>query len=101
MEIDLHDKTTDEAITFFIEKYNKAIKNNYKFSIYVIHGYGSSGKGGKIKKVFHNYLKENSQYLEYEFNSNPGVVIVYPKRPSSGIPEFFPENRIQNNKING
>ena len=80
MEIDLHNKTTDEALNFFIEKYNEAIKNNYKSYIYVIHGYGSSGKGGKIKKVFHNYLKENSQYLKYEFDSNPGAVIIYPKK---------------------
>lgn len=81
MEIDLHDKTTTEAINFFIEKYNEAIKNNYKHSIYVIHGYGSSGKGGKIKRVFHNYIKENTQYLKYEFDSNPGAVIIYPKQP--------------------
>ena len=80
MEIDLHDKTTNEAIEFFIEKYNQAIKNSYKDSIYVIHGYGSSGKGGKIKRVFHNYLKENSNLLKYEFDSNPGAVIIYPKK---------------------
>lgn len=80
MEIDLHDKTTEEAINFFIEKYNEAVKRNYKGPIYVIHGYGSSGKGGKIKKVFHKYLKENSQYLRFEFDSNPGAVIVYPKK---------------------
>lgn len=80
MEIDLHDKTTKEAIDYFIEKYNQAVKSNYKSYIYVIHGYGSTGKGGKIKRVFHNYLKENSEYLKYDFDSNPGAVIVYPKK---------------------
>lgn len=80
MEIDLHDKTTSEAIDFFIEKYNKALKRNYNSSIYVIHGYGSTGKGGKIKRAFHKYLKEHSEYLRYEFDSNPGAVIVYPKK---------------------
>lgn len=80
MEIDLHDKTTNEAIDFFIEKYNLFIKNKKKGYMYVIHGYGSSGKGGKIKRVFHKYLKENSKFLKYEFDSNPGAVIVYPKK---------------------
>ena len=79
MEIDLHDKTVNEAIDFFIEKYNDSFKHNSKLPIYVIHGYGSTGKGGKIKRVFHNYLEENSQYLKYEFDSNPGAVIIYPK----------------------
>lgn len=80
MELDLHNKTTNEALKYFIEKYNEVVKNNCNCSIYVIHGYGSSGKGGKIKKVLHNYLKENLQYLKYEFDSNPGATIVYPKK---------------------
>jgi hypothetical protein len=80
MEIDLHGKTTEEAISFFIDSYNKVLKNKQIKSIYVIHGYGSTGKGGKIKKVFHSFLRENTYYLKYDFDSNPGATIVYLKQ---------------------
>lgn len=80
MEIDLHNKNSKEAMDFFIDKYNEVIKSNENEHLYVIHGYGSSGKGGKIKRVLHKYLKRHKEFLDYEFDSNPGAIIIYPKK---------------------
>jgi dsDNA-specific endonuclease/ATPase MutS2 len=52
MEIDLHDKNVNEAINYFMIKYNEIISKGFKGEINVIHGYGSSGVL-KEKKTMH------------------------------------------------
>lgn len=77
-EIDLHDKSVNEAIRYFIEKYNEILSNGFKEQINVIHGYGSTGVGGKIKKRF----KEVSEVYKAHFKtipgSNIGITIIKP-----------------------
>lgn len=86
MEIDLHDLSVNEAIRIFIEKYNKAFKNGYKGKISVIHGYGSSGQGGKIKRAFKTFSEEHKKFLKVEYTINPGITDVYPLK---AIPQIL------------
>lgn len=78
MKIDLHHLTVNEALRIFIEKYNKYYKTEKK--IEVIHGYGSGGQGGKIKKAFHKFLSNNKEFLQSEVSLNPGLTYIYPKK---------------------
>jgi DNA-nicking Smr family endonuclease len=45
IEIDLHEMTVTEALDYFIGSYN----SNKGQSLKIIHGYGSTGVGGRIK----------------------------------------------------
>jgi hypothetical protein len=78
MKIDLHHLNVNDAIRIFIEKYNENYKKEEK--IEVIHGYGSGGKGGKIKKEFQKFIKQNNKFLKYEIPLNPGATYIYPKK---------------------
>jgi hypothetical protein len=78
MIIDLHHLSVNKAIRVFIEKYNKYYK--FENQIEVIHGYGSSGQGGKIKKDFHKFLSKNKEFLTFEIGLNPGLTYIYPKK---------------------
>lgn len=78
MKIDLHHLTVNESLRIFIEKYNKNYKSEKK--IEVIHGYGSGGNGGKIKKAFHKFLTDNKEFLKFEVGLNPGLTYIYPKK---------------------
>lgn len=80
MVIDLHHMNRNEAIRFFISKYNEAVRSGSKSEIKVIHGYGSSGKGGVIKKELKSFFDSHRDYLSYETDANPGATIVKPIR---------------------
>ena len=78
MVIDLHDMNRSEAIRFFIDKYNEVFKSGYRGEITVIHGYGSSGKGGVIKKELKEFLESHKGYLTYTVDTNPGATLITP-----------------------
>ncbi len=78
MVIDLHEMNRNEAIRFFIDKYNEAFKGGYRGEITVIHGYGSSGRGGVIKKELKEFLDSHRGYLTYTVDTNPGAPLVTP-----------------------
>ncbi len=80
MHIDLHHLTVNEALDTFILRYNEVYKSGYRGKIEVIHGYGSSGKGGKIKKELRKLLEVNKSSFGIEYNSNPGITILLPKK---------------------
>lgn len=79
-EIDLHNHTVDEAMKFMIECFKEEWKKGKKV-IKVIHGYGSGGKGGKIKKSVREYLNKNSKIFKYDTGEgielNQGYTIIY------------------------
>jgi len=79
MTIDLHHLSWNEAHREFIAKYNEGFKKNIP-KIKVIHGYGSKGKGGVIKKKLLNFFKENRDNLEYYQDLNLGRTFVIPKK---------------------
>jgi hypothetical protein len=67
----------------FVDFYNSCVRSGYRGCIEVIHGYGSSGVGGKIQQELRRYLARNSERLEIYVPGdlgNPGITRVYPKR---------------------
>lgn len=81
MEIDLHDKNVNEAINYFMIKYNEILSGGFKGEIRVIHGYGSSGVGGKIKKRFKELSEAYVTYFKVSYDRNLGITIVKPVKP--------------------
>jgi hypothetical protein len=87
--IDLHERTVPEAIREFVRFYNDCVRSGYRGRIEVIHGYGSTGAGGVIRKKLREYLAAHAEnlgsFLAGDGLGNPGVTIVYAKKllPSS------------------
>jgi len=83
--IDLHGLRVQEALSRLSAACNRLLKSGRRGPLRVIHGYGSSGKGGDIREAVREYLEHNSSRVEYvageQFFNNPGVTIVYPKHP--------------------
>ncbi len=81
--IDLHGCTVTEAMAKFVDFYNSSVRSGYRGCIEVVHGYGSSGVGGKIQQELRRYLAKNSERLEIYVPGNlgnPGITRVYPKK---------------------
>jgi hypothetical protein len=82
--VDLHHRTVAEALREFIRFYNDCLRGNYRGRIEVIHGYGSTGSGGVIRKKLREYLAAHAEsfgsFLDGDGLGNPGVTIVYPKK---------------------
>lgn len=81
-ELDLHGFTVAEAIELFVQYYNTRVDNNQYGCWKIIHGYGSSGKGGAIRVKFRALLDEHLDKLRYEAGDDygdPGWTWVYPK----------------------
>lgn len=82
-EIDLHGLTVDEAIRRFATEYNALFERGYRDRIEIIHGYGSSGAGGVIRRRLRSFLSANAdrfkQITEGDALGNPGVTYVYPQ----------------------
>lgn len=78
--IDLHDLTVDEAIRKFTADYNAIIASGYRGRVEVIHGYGSSGEGGVIRRKLRAFLAAHADrfkhIVEGESHGNPGVTYV-------------------------
>jgi hypothetical protein len=83
-ELDLHDRTVDEAILLFVEFYNRHVRSGRKTSLRIIHGYGSSGAGGKIQRKLRIFLQDAVDNLDWrpgeDLEGNPGVTIVFPRK---------------------
>jgi DNA-nicking Smr family endonuclease len=83
-DIDLHRLRVPEALARLSEACNRRLKNGGG-PLNVIHGYGSSGRGGDLRAAVREYLDQNSALVEYvpgeRFFNNPGMTIVYPKHP--------------------
>lgn len=81
--LDLHEFTVPEAIGAFVRFYNACLRSGYRGRIEVIHGYGSTGAGGTIRKELRKYLEAHAavfgEYLAGESLRNPGVTILYIK----------------------
>lgn len=86
-KVDLHELSADEAIKVFLIEYKQYQTKRETFK--VVHGYGSSGEGGKIMRRIRRTLSENSDKLKFTFgediDGNPGYTIIYPQSP---IPQF-------------
>ncbi|MGM0600826.1 MAG: Smr/MutS family protein [Candidatus Rifleibacteriota bacterium] len=90
-EIDLHGLQVIDALEAFINFYNAKVKKGNFSAISVIHGYGSSGAGGKINIKLRKFLTANESKLsfepgEYLFPANPGITMVKPRKT---LPSFI------------
>ncbi|MBN2047121.1 MAG: Smr/MutS family protein [Anaerolineaceae bacterium] len=89
-KIDLHDLTVREALERFTAYYNRQIGAGNRATIEVVHGYGSSGEGGKIRKRLRRLLDRHPDRVQYvrgeTISANPGVTYVDPilSLPSNG-----------------
>lgn len=85
-EIDLHGLLVAEAIDAFIEYYNDRVRGGDHRRILVIHGYGSTGEGGKIRTRLRSFLAGHEEYLSFEHGEhlsggNLGSTFVFPRKP--------------------
>lgn len=81
-KLDLHHHTVTQALDLFVHFYNAQLSRGDRSTIEVVHGYGSSGEGGEIRKRLRLMLERNQRKLSYEFGDrktgNPGVTYVKP-----------------------
>lgn len=85
-EIDLHGLLVAEAIEAFIEYYNDRVRGGDYRRILVIHGYGSTGEGGKIRTRLRSFLAAHDAHLSFEHGEhlsggNLGSTFVFPRKP--------------------
>ncbi|TRZ98462.1 MAG: hypothetical protein D4R80_05085 [Deltaproteobacteria bacterium] len=89
-EIDLHGLTVADALARFIAHYNARLQAGDTGPIRVIHGYGSSGRGGDLRTAIRELLSRHAGRLESvpgeTYFNNPGATIVYPKHPLPAPP---------------
>ncbi|MBN1265276.1 MAG: Smr/MutS family protein [Anaerolineales bacterium] len=79
--LDLHGLRVKEALELFLRTYNSRIQDQPFGSLVVVHGYGSSGEGGKIRRRLRSFLDQYPLYLTYQRGEelgNPGITIVFP-----------------------
>ena len=80
--LDLHELKADDAIKYFLSEYENYQKAREAFRL--VHGYGSSGEGGKIMRKVRQILQDNADKLKYtcgeDIDGNPGYTIVYPNQ---------------------
>jgi hypothetical protein len=84
IELDVHGLTVDEALKAFVEFYNRHAKRRSHEPVRVVHGWGSSGQGGRIRLKLRGLLAKATPYLEWkpgeDVEGNLGVTIVYPRK---------------------
>lgn len=73
-----------EVIRIFNEFYNAHFREGSNDTFRIVHGYGSSGKGGAVSAMLRKYFCKRKNELDFQcgeqFLNNPGVTIVYPKK---------------------
>ncbi len=79
MSLDLHGYTVSEALTMFVSHYNARIDSGDMSRFAVIHGYGSGGKGGKIRTALRKLLAAfTDEVITDTTPVNPGITIIIP-----------------------
>ena len=81
-EINLHGYPYAQGLDIFINNYNLQLSNKSTAPIKIIHGYGSTGDGGKIRSKLRFFLKDKNVRFETGENIdyNPGYTIVFPQK---------------------
>src|SRR5205807_2549016 len=84
IELDVHGLTVREAVDAFVDFYNHHLRNASREPIRIIHGWGSSGDGGKIRLKLRQFLAEASGELDWKSGEDVegymGVTIIYPRK---------------------
>ncbi len=98
-EIDLHGMTVAEGLARLVAHYNARVRAGDTGPIRVVHGYGSSGRGGDLRSAVREFLQRHAGRVEFvpgeKYFNNPGVTVVYPKQPlpPAGNPRIPSRNR--------
>ena len=86
-ELDLHGRTWAEAQQEFVHFYNHSLDqatDPNSIQLRVIHGYGSNGEGGVIRKRLRAFLDRHSDRLEFtpgeSMDGNQGCTVVQPMK---------------------
>jgi hypothetical protein len=83
-ELDLHGLKMADALHVFVEAHNSLAGSGKREGLKVIHGYGSTGQGGEIRREIRDILKRNPHAGDIvtgeESENNPGFTIIYPKK---------------------
>ncbi|MEA3266129.1 MAG: Smr/MutS family protein [Candidatus Fermentibacteria bacterium] len=80
-ELDLHGYQVVEAIDIFVQHYNQRVKRGDLSPISVIHGYGSTGEGGRIRTALLKFLQTSDGNLSFQQEAwNPGKTVIYPEK---------------------
>lgn len=83
-ELDVHGLTVDEALQVFLNFYNRQARSSSREPVRIVHGWGSSGQGGKIRLKLRELLADAAPNLDWkpgeDVEGNPGVTIVYPRK---------------------
>ena len=84
-EIDLHGLTVADGLARLAAHCNARLRAGDTGPIRVVHGYGSSGRGGDLRAAVREFLCRHAGRVEFvpgeTYFNNPGVTIVYPKHP--------------------
>jgi hypothetical protein len=80
LEIDLHGMHEKDAFTLVVQTYNRHVANGQRGKINVIHGYGSTGKGGNLGPRLRDFFKRHKlDFLVGELvDGNLGHTILIP-----------------------
>lgn len=83
-EIDLHGYSAAQALSVFIELYNKYVSLNLIGELKIIHGYGSSGKGGIIRNNLRYFNAKGKEKIYKSISLYPfRSIILYSKERKS------------------
>ena len=91
--------TVNEALAQIESEIDALKLINKRCVLKVIHGYGSSGSGGEIKKnlpAFLNILKARGKIEDYAENSKFGVLSQKYKKYSKSFPELVLDADLKN-----
>ena len=83
-DLDLHGLSIEDALKTFTDFYNHSVRAEPQEPIRIVHGYGSSGEGGKIRLKIREFLAGATASLDWktgeDAEGNLGVTIVYPRK---------------------
>jgi DNA-nicking Smr family endonuclease len=81
-ELDLHGLTVAQGLARLVAHCNARVRAGNTSPIRVVHGYGSSGRGGDLRAAVRAFLARHAGRVEFvpgeRYFNNPGVTIVYP-----------------------
>ena len=98
--IDLHGRTWSESLAELIATYNRALANGSSSDILeVVHGYGSTGTGGSLRRRVRSFLAAHGDRLEFQAgedaDGNPGHTLVLPIRPLPEVNDLLAEQVLE------
>ena len=98
--IDFHGRTWSEALTELIATYNRILADGSSSeTLDVVHGYGSTGTGGSLRRRVRSFLTAHSDRLEFQpgedADGNPGHTLVMPIRTLPKVGDLLAEQVLE------